>query len=101
MDKLTQQNAAMVEQATAACASLDSDTQQLGEIIQHFKVTHAAPATQMRSAPAAAHRGAPHRAKAPERQPERMAAQRPVTQMRTTGSGGAATAAAMDDWEEF
>jgi methyl-accepting chemotaxis protein len=36
MDSVTQQNAAMVEESTAACVALASEAQQLSELISHF-----------------------------------------------------------------
>jgi methyl-accepting chemotaxis protein len=38
MDQVTQQNAAMVEEATAAAASLKSESMQLGERVSRFRV---------------------------------------------------------------
>lgn len=38
IDKMTQQNAAMVEEATAATRSLSSEAQRLGELVAQFKV---------------------------------------------------------------
>jgi len=38
MDDVTQQNAALVEQATAAAASLEEQTQQLTVTVTHFKM---------------------------------------------------------------
>ncbi|WP_245396353.1 methyl-accepting chemotaxis protein [Jiella sonneratiae] len=82
MDKVTQQNAAMVEQATAACQTLGGDTDRLAEIVAGFKTRAGAEAA----------RGAP------------AARQRPVAQMRSAGgSAKAAPAAANDEevWDEF
>ncbi|WAP70812.1 methyl-accepting chemotaxis protein [Jiella pelagia] len=79
MDKVTQQNAAMVEQATAACQSLGSDTDRLVAIVAKFKIGGDRPSGTVR--------GAKPRA---------------VAQMR---SGGPAVAAAPandeDGWEAF
>ena len=89
MDKVTQQNAAMVEQSTAAAQTLSVETESLAETIARFKTTHSS-VTAAASAPArkAARPSAPAR---------------PVAQMRATGAGGAARkpAAAEDNWEEF
>lgn len=41
MDQVTQQNAAMVEQSTAASLSLAQQTQQLGDLIQQFDTARA------------------------------------------------------------
>ncbi|WP_224002567.1 methyl-accepting chemotaxis protein [Aureimonas sp. SA4125] len=87
MDKVTQQNAAMVEEATAAAQTLSDETDELAAMVERFttRTGHggkAAPARSQPSRPAAARPSA-----------------RPVTQMRTTGQGGAAPAA--EGWEEF
>jgi methyl-accepting chemotaxis protein len=57
MDETTQQNAALVEEATAAARSMEDQAQQLAEAVGRFKIAHAA-------APAAAPAAA---AKAPAR----------------------------------
>ncbi|WP_082537446.1 MULTISPECIES: methyl-accepting chemotaxis protein [unclassified Aureimonas] len=90
MDKVTQQNAAMVEETTAAAQTLLGETDELAHLIERFRTTRA-------SAPAA---------RAPARTPAKMAAmapKRPVVQMRTSGSGGAAAkpAPASEEWADF
>ncbi len=89
MDKVTQQNAAMVEQTTAAAQALTAETEQLAALTRHFR-TRAGGVGESSPLPA------------PVRRPPAAAA-RPVVQLRTTGSGGAApkAAAAEDSWEEF
>ena len=81
MDKVTQQNAAMVEESTAASHSLLNEAEQLGESVRRFETRHA---------PAAA---------------RRPAARRPaVPQLRTTGGSALrkpAAQQAVDQWEEF
>ncbi|MCW7544680.1 methyl-accepting chemotaxis protein [Aurantimonas litoralis] len=88
MDKVTQQNAAMVEEATAASQTLANETDELAHAMAKFS-TSAGNAGARRSEGRA--------------QPQRHAPSRGVTQMRTTGSGGAARApqAQEDGWEEF
>ncbi|WP_193176428.1 methyl-accepting chemotaxis protein [Oricola nitratireducens] len=85
MDKVTQQNAAMVEEATAASVSLSDETETLGRTVAQFKTkggkTHSAPTA------------APARAAGPSR-----AASRAVPQMKTFGGNAAVK---QDDWEEF
>jgi methyl-accepting chemotaxis protein len=44
IDRMTQQNAAMVEQATAATRSLSSEAQRLSELVAQFRVSGAAAA---------------------------------------------------------
>ena len=53
MDQVTQQNAAMVEQSTAASHGLAQETAELGRLTNYFKVG-APPATAPRSGPARA-----------------------------------------------
>ena len=94
MDQVTQQNAAMVEQSTAASLSLSREAAELAELVGRFETSkvaaaptpiHSAPVQQMKARVesfARAH-AAPARA--------RMAA----------GGGRAAVAAVQSDWEEF
>ncbi|GGD04003.1 methyl-accepting chemotaxis protein [Aureimonas glaciei] len=97
MDKVTQQNAAMVEEATAAAQTLSDETDELAAMVERF--------TTNTGHGAAARGGTPARGSAPApRQASRAPASRasrPVTQMRTTGTGGAAPAPAAEGWEEF
>jgi methyl-accepting chemotaxis protein len=44
MDQVTQQNAAMVEQATAASHALKAEMQRLAELMAHFRFGSGAPA---------------------------------------------------------
>jgi methyl-accepting chemotaxis protein len=79
MDQVTQQNAAMVEEATAASHALTSEADTLARLISRFELGEARP-----------HAPTP-------------AQHRPVTAMKTVGhrSGGAALAPAEDSWDEF
>ena len=92
MDQVTQQNAAMVEEATAASHALSQETGELGRLIGEFRLGDDAQAPRRAAAPA----------------PVRVAqfARRPasalVPALRTTGRGGAAPAPTADaDWVEF
>ena len=84
MDQVTQQNAAMVEEATAASHALTSEADTLSRLISRFELGSAA-----KQQPAA------HTPPQPQH--------RPVTALKTTGhrSGGAALAPAEDSWDEF
>ena len=88
MDQVTQQNAAMVEQSTAASHSLSQEAETLAGSVSCFQIGNVAAAPAARGAPR------PH-----------PAANRPVAQLRTVGSGGAARkpapVASEDGWEEF
>jgi methyl-accepting chemotaxis protein len=83
MDQVTQQNAAMVEQTTAATHSLSDQTAELVDLVSRFEVS-------------------PDQS----RQGGRVQGPRPpVVAMKTVGRGGAArkpaTATAAQTWEEF
>ncbi|HEX3888621.1 MAG TPA: hypothetical protein VHW05_14085, partial [Phenylobacterium sp.] len=85
MDQVTQQNAAMVEEATAASHALTSEADTLARLISRFEL-----GAEAKAAAQASHAPAPQR--------------RPVAQMKTTGArGGAAPAFATheDNWDEF
>ena len=93
MDQVTQQNAAMVEETTAASVALNDEAQTLKSLVARFRISgrhteaaHAGPAqlratAQMMRAPA----------------PSRAAPAARRAQPQTQG----ATALAQDDWEEF
>ncbi|HLP68621.1 MAG TPA: methyl-accepting chemotaxis protein, partial [Rhizobium sp.] len=90
MDQTTQQNAAMVEQSTAASSSLAMETAKLRELISQFRLAAGGRAVStaqrpaMAAAPAARPAARPLAAPAPKAAPVR-------------GN----TALAVDDWEEF
>ncbi len=87
MDQVTQQNAAMVEQATAAATSLKTEANHLVELVGRFETGARSPAAQTA-------RPTPARP-APARPPVTAAQSRVVAFAR---SGGAALA---EGWEEF
>lgn len=90
MDQVTQQNAAMVEESTAASASLAGEVQRLRGIIADFRVGSAG----------AAERGRPVAAKA-EDKPVASPARRMLAKVAgAVGLGGGAAATA-ESWEEF
>jgi len=85
MDQVTQQNAAMVEQSTAASHSLAKESSELGRLLSEFKIgADAAPVM---------HTSAKARPTAPRSRPA----------LKTLGRGGAALKPAPtdDSWEEF
>ncbi len=93
MDQVTQQNAAMVEETTAASVALNDEAQTLRALVARFRISGQgqnaaavlrATAQQMR-APAPARHAAPAAAPARKAQPQVHGA----------------TALARDDWEEF
>ncbi len=103
MDQVTQQNAAMVEQTTAASHSLARETEQLSGLINRFRVmtpAAAEPSSAIKPAASAAGPAAPrdkqaakqsHRSAAPASRRPTPPAPRPV----------AVNAPVEADWEEF
>ena len=95
MDQVTQQNAAMVEQSTAASHALSQEAEVLAGSVSRFRIASAGrdqqPSTRTPARPVA--------------QPEAVAQSRTVTAMRTVGRGGAAlkhqAVASTEGWEEF
>ncbi len=86
MDQVTQQNAAMVEESTAASHALAQETGELTRLMGQFQVEGGAEA--------------PRRAPAPVVPLARRPASAPVAALRTAGRGGAARAPDAD-WGEF
>ncbi|MCD1264896.1 chemotaxis protein [Shinella sumterensis] len=91
MDQVTQQNAAMVEETTAASMALNDEAQTLKSLVARFRSGSAVTASVQPVQQAARPQVQPQRA---AYQPARTAS-RPVPQV----SGN--TALAQDDWEEF
>jgi methyl-accepting chemotaxis protein len=103
MDQVTQQNAAMVEEATAASSTLAGEADKLRNLIGRFQLgsTGQMSAGYGRSAPAG--RSAPKPASSyasPVASPARKMVGK-IAQAFTGRSGNTATAAAADTWEEF
>jgi septal ring factor EnvC (AmiA/AmiB activator) len=112
LDQMTQQNAALVEESTAAAASMRDQAQRLAEVVSVFNVgavAARAPAAAPRAAPAPAPRPAVAKAagsaprvasaaasKAPAPAPARLpAAKAPAPASKVAAQGGD------DDWESF
>ncbi|EAS48953.1 putative methyl-accepting chemotaxis protein [Aurantimonas manganoxydans SI85-9A1] len=87
MDKVTQQNAAMVEEATAASQTLANETDELAHAMAKFSTS---------AGDAGARRGSP----APQPSHRHGAPSRGVRQLRTI-DGGAAPKPVADSWDEF
>ena len=93
MDKVTQQNAAMVEESTAAAQTLSAETDGLARAVERFRTGRATSSSAERPAAGrVAHSSA-----------GRRAAPGPVPQLRSSGPGGAAprTAGPEESWAEF
>ena len=91
MDQVTQQNAAMVEESTAASQALAKETDGLSRLIAGFEVGR----TEIRSEPRAATKAF---------RPQRPTLSKAATVLKTTGRGGAASrpdAVEEKNWEEF
>ena len=86
MDKITQQNAALVEQAAAAAKSMEDQTDGLAGMVASFKTADAPPVQ-----PAARRMTAP---------PPRAAAA-PAPQKPRAAQAPARQAASSDEWKEF
>ena len=99
MDTVTQQNAALVEQAAAASASMQEQAENLARVVSIFKldpsatVTAAPVSTRSKPATAAAAAAKPAPARLPQRAPVHLAAVRQPAK--------AAAAVQSEDWEEF
>ncbi|TCR03086.1 methyl-accepting chemotaxis protein [Neorhizobium sp. JUb45] len=100
MDQVTQQNAAMVEEANAAGATLATEAGRLRELISQFQLGQNAASTNPASA---LRQTAAVMAASPRSTPKASPARGMVGKIAQafTGRGGAATAAATDNWEEF
>jgi methyl-accepting chemotaxis protein len=100
MDELTQQNAALVEQATAASQAMAQQAGELNEMMGRYELAASL-------APATPRAGAPARS-APAAQPERRRPSRPWTGARANRPAGPARTRAEalsngtdSDWQEF
>jgi methyl-accepting chemotaxis protein len=91
MDQVTQQNAAMVEESTAASHSLQHEANDLARLLGRFQLSGTGAAVSRSSRPA------------PQAQPARRGER--VLQAMGGGRGGAAASAqlqqSVDSWEEF
>ncbi|WP_285711178.1 methyl-accepting chemotaxis protein [Erythrobacter oryzae] len=105
IDRMTQQNAAMVEQSTAATRSLSSEAQRLGELVAQFRVSSAGQAAYA-AAPAYAPPPpmALPAARKPASAPRKAPPPPPVTgnlARKVEPAPSAAPTLAEDDWSEF
>ena len=104
IDRMTQQNAAMVEQSTAATRSLSSEAQRLGELVAQFRVSSAGHAAYAAAPPAYAPPPpaplAAARKPAPAPRNAALPPPPPVTG-NLARKPAPASAPAEDDWSEF
>ncbi|OJF98777.1 methyl-accepting chemotaxis protein [Pararhizobium antarcticum] len=88
MDQGTQQNAAMVEESTAASHGLAREAESLFELIGQFKVGNHSPSPRIAEA-------------RHDSRPVASPARKMASQVSRAFSGNAATAPSQDTWEEF
>ena len=109
MDSMTQQNAALVEEAAAAAQSLQDQASELAHVVSVFKLVegeqaHVPAQSVLEHAPAAAAAAQPPRA-APARAPARVAKaaapKRSAVQAPAAKPKKIANAGVNDEWEEF
>jgi methyl-accepting chemotaxis protein len=98
MDDVTQQNAALVEEASAAAQALTEQASSLTQLIARYKVGEGAAGEEHRAAPAKA-----PAARAPAAPAvERRAATRPMTgKKRPAPAASASNGAAAEEWKDF
>ncbi|WP_295173174.1 methyl-accepting chemotaxis protein, partial [uncultured Brevundimonas sp.] len=94
MDQVTQQNAAMVEQSTAASLSLSREAAELAELVGRFETS------QVSAAPTSIHAAPVQQMKARVKSFARAHAA-PARARMAGGGGRVAVAAIQSDWEEF
>jgi len=105
MDQVTQQNAAMVEQSTAASHALANEAAALSRLVGQFRIGEATAPAAAAAVPAPSvapvpRSAAPVQASSPAPAPVPRPAARPAP--RTFGSAAVALApGAEDDWTEF
>lgn len=106
MDQVTQQNAAMVEQTTAASHSLTEETEQLSGLIGQFQIGQAGGKDSMRrelqkAAPHAFRPGPKATPANSARAETRKPASRPVRSAAKAVVNGGSVGAGEDAWQEF
>ncbi len=94
MDQTTQQNAAMVEQSTAASASLAGDAEKLRQLVGQFQVGTVANSGRVHAAAAPVRAGTAS-------QPVASPARRMVGKLASAFGGGSAAPAIEQGWDEF
>ncbi|MYM85601.1 HAMP domain-containing protein [Rugamonas sp. FT82W] len=95
MDQVTQQNAALVEEAAAAAESMQEQSAKLAEVVGVFKLDASQMAMQARALPPARPRVAP-----PPRRPAPAVAAQPRKAL-AAAPKRTAVASSETDWEEF
>lgn len=99
MDKNTQQNAAMVEQATAAAESMTEQSRSLTELVRFFKVSESARETNATQAQGQRKGAGPAKPRAKRAEPGDQHAGQPMFSTRRSSPPQAPTGDG--DWKEF
>jgi PAS domain S-box-containing protein len=94
MDDVTQQNAALVEEASAAAQALSEQAASLTQLIARYQVSEGAASDQSPATPRAAPRSSPPAI-------ERRAANRPMTGRKRAAKARAEGGAAAEEWQDF
>jgi hypothetical protein len=94
MDEATQQNAALVEEATAAARAMEEQAGQLSEVVAIFRLDGSATGTALPSRPVAA-------AQTQAKRPQPASGARKPAIRAIPGNRAAANTAAETDWQEF
>ncbi|GLC93143.1 methyl-accepting chemotaxis protein [Cupriavidus sp. TA19] len=98
MDEVTQQNAALVEEAAAAAGALEEQAQKLKNVVSVFTLAGGAVASAQRPAPV---RSAPAAAPAAAPATPRVAVARAADASRPVARPAAVAAGSEDDWSAF
>jgi methyl-accepting chemotaxis protein len=102
MDSMTQQNAALVEEAAAAAQSLQDQASELGRVVSIFKLVEGEERVAV-AAPAFATKAAVVKPIAAARAPVKKLATKPASSpaAKPKKVAAAASTAGSDEWEEF
>jgi methyl-accepting chemotaxis protein len=110
MDSMTQQNAALVEEAAAAAQSLQDQAAELGRVVSIFKLVEGEQAYALDVAPAAPTAANLPAVRVPAKRPARPALKKPAARNSAAAPASEAPAAPAraakvastgDEWEEF
>ena len=104
LDQMTQQNAALVEESSAAANAMSEQANRLLQVVSIFDVGHSKPAASYRTpAPVSVGASAPRSTskKVPADKPAAMIAKAKPKAVAQTKAVAQAKAASDDDWETF
>jgi len=103
LDQMTQQNAALVEESSAAASAMSEQAQRLADVVAVFKVgqTAARQTSVTRPAPALAPAGKAARVQSPRATSAKASAAPALPVAKPTPAAPAPARAGSDDWEAF